>query len=168
MAGPTPLHPLEEEDPSTIRREWQIQRVGWVVLASIVVAALAGLFGPGPLSWSRVSADDGGIVVDYSRFARDGGPTTFTVTVAPEAVAEGMVDVWIADTLLDGLEVRQITPEPSSQTSVDGGVVLTFVVGEGAGLEAAITATVDASGFRRGSLGLDGEDPLELWQLTYP
>lgn len=64
--------------------------------------------------------------------------------------------------------MQQITPEPSSQSSVDGGVVLTFDVEPGAGLDATIAGTVDASGLRSGEIGLDGHDTLELWQLFYP
>ncbi len=168
MAGPSPLHPLEQEDPSTRLKEWRVQRVGWVVLALVVVLALAGLFGTGPLSWSSVSADDGSVVVDYSRFGRDGGPTTLDVRVAPAAVDGDQVLVWVGHDLLRGLEIQQITPEPSSQTTVDGGVVLTFDVEIGAGLDASIAATADRPGFRRGTLGLVGQDPLELWQLFYP
>ena len=38
------------------RREWKIQRVGWLLMALMLVAALAGLLGPGPLS-STIAED---------------------------------------------------------------------------------------------------------------
>lgn len=89
MAGSTPLHPLEQEDPATVQTEWRVQRVGWVVLAGIVVAALAGVFGAGPLSWTSASADDASLVVKYSRFAREGGAISLEVHVPAERSTEG-------------------------------------------------------------------------------
>jgi hypothetical protein len=159
---------LEQEDPSTVQREWQVQRVGWAVLVAIVVAALAGVFGTGPLSWTRATADDASLVVDYSRFAREGGSISLVVHFPPGAIDGDEVRVRTDNALLQGIEVEQITPEPSSQSSVDGGVVFTFDVEPGAGLEATIAGTADTSGFRNGAIGLDGRDPLELWQVFYP
>lgn len=168
MADSSPLHQLEQEDPATTAKEWRIQEVGWIVLVGVVVAALAGLFGPGPLSWSSVTSADGALMVDYSRFGRDGGPTSLDIQVAPEAAFEGEIDLWLSDELLQSLEVEQITPEPASQLAVDGGVVLVFEVDAGASLEASIAGTVVAAGFSRGAIGLAGSAPLELPQVFYP
>ncbi len=138
------------------------------MLGAIVVAALAGLLGPGPLSWSSVASPDGRIVIGYSRFARDGGPIALDVLVAPEAAEAGQIDLWLSDELLDTLDVDQIVPEPASQTSQDGGIVLSFEVAEGASLEATISATADTTGRRTTGIGLAGDEPLQLSQLFYP
>lgn len=60
MADSSPLHQLEQEDLAT-----------------------------SPLSWSSVTSADGALLVDYSRFGCDGGPSSFDIQVAPEAATEG-------------------------------------------------------------------------------
>lgn len=39
-----------EEDLDFQRRMWRLQQIGWALLVLVVVAALLGLFGKGPLS----------------------------------------------------------------------------------------------------------------------
>jgi hypothetical protein len=172
VADAAPLHEQEREDSATSDREWRVQQVGRLVLAGVLLAALAGVFGPGPLSWSSVTGDDDRLVVHYSRFARAGGPVALGLQVAPEAVQDGQVQLWVSNELLESLEVRQITPEPDSQTVVGGGpgegVVLVFSVEPGAGLDARIDATADAIGFREGAVGLVGDEALSFGQLYYP
>jgi hypothetical protein len=168
VASSPPLAPEEQEEPATTEREWRVQRAGWVLLALIVVAALAGVFGPGPLSWSTTSAADGSLSVEYSRFARNGGPIAVRLEVAPSAAVDGQVQVVLSSELLDSLEVRQIVPEPESQASTDDGVVFTFALEGDDPLEASVSATADAMGLRDGAVGLQGEPPLEFWQLFYP
>ena len=41
------------------RRTWTVERVAWVIMALVGLAALAGLLGPGPLS-ETTSGEQGG------------------------------------------------------------------------------------------------------------
>ena len=168
MGASTPLLEEEGEEHAAIGWEWRAQRLGWMVLALIVVAALAGLFGTGPLSWSNASAADGSISVEYPRFARNGGPVALHLRVDPSAAAEGQVRVVLSTGLLESLEISRIVPEPESQASVDDGVVLTFALEGDTPLEATVSATGDTMGRHDGALGLDGEPPVEFWQFFYP
>ena len=56
------------QDLTFQRRSWIVQRVGWVMLALLILAALGGLFGPGPLSRARAGPHDGPLWVEYQRF----------------------------------------------------------------------------------------------------
>lgn len=159
---------MEQEDQATTEREWRVQRAGWVVMALVVAAALAGVFGTGPLSWSSASAGDGSLTVEYSRFVRNGGPLALHLRVASSAAADGEVRVVLGQELLDSLEVSQIVPQPRSQASTGDGVVLTFALEGDGPLQATVSATGDAMGRRDAAVGLDGEPPLEFWQVFYP
>lgn len=53
------------QDLNFQRREWVVQRVGWVVMAVLLVAALLGLFGPGPLSKSIAGSASGPVRAEY-------------------------------------------------------------------------------------------------------
>lgn len=43
-----------EEDLDHQRRCWKLERASWAVMALVLLAAMAGLFGSGPLSWATV------------------------------------------------------------------------------------------------------------------
>lgn len=45
-----------EEDLRLQHRLWTAERVGWLMVGVLVLAALAGLFGTGPLSLSSVAS----------------------------------------------------------------------------------------------------------------
>lgn len=52
-------------------REWAVQH-GWVVIAVLILAALAGLAGDGPLSHASIRSADGTLIAGYERIARAG------------------------------------------------------------------------------------------------
>lgn len=154
------------------RQEWDRQvlaaagrRAGWAVFGLVLAAALAGLLGPGPLSWSSASGERVGIA--YERFARRLGDTSLEVTVRPGPDAPGTARLWIAGDYLRELDVEQVTPQPGSWTATDGGVVLTFpVTGEEA--EVSIRISPDHIGPLSGAVGVPGGEPARFWQFVYP
>jgi hypothetical protein len=111
MADSPLLPDKEQEDEATNDREWNVQVAGRVVLGLAVLAALAGLFGAGPLSWSSEAAGDGSIEVEYKRFARSGGPADLSLSV-PVSGANREARVWLDAGYLESLDIEQITPEP--------------------------------------------------------
>lgn len=168
MSASSPLGAQEQESPAATQWEWRVQRIGWVVLGLIVVLALSGVFGVGPLSWSVVTADDASLEVSYQRFTRNGAPSTLSLRVPASAAVDGEVLVRIDSAYLEALEVTSITPEPASQTSERGGVVFAFETEPGASLEATLNATGDAIGVRTGRLAVVGHPPVEFRQIFYP
>jgi hypothetical protein len=66
------------------RRMWAVQRIGWAVMALVVLAGLLGLFGPGPLSSATAGKEEGPLLVEgYERFVRFRIPTTLQVRLDP-------------------------------------------------------------------------------------
>jgi hypothetical protein len=57
-----------DEDLAFQRREWKIQRVGWGAMALVIIAALLGVFGTGPLSNATLERE--GLRLEYERFCR--------------------------------------------------------------------------------------------------
>jgi hypothetical protein len=164
-----PLLPSEVESEISMAREWRIQRLGRAALVALIAGALAGLLGPGPLSWSDATTADGTLEVEYSRFARQGADIALRLrTSAAAAAGDEQVSVVLGRDLLDVLEVRQVSPEPEAQRSTSEGVTMDFAVAEGAALEVTVAVTVEAMGWHRGSIGLAGQPPLRLGQFFYP
>lgn len=73
-------HPVQEDMPMQ-QRVWRFERVGWYVLVAIVLLALAGLFGNGPLSDAEVVSQDGRVRVEYQRLSRSGTTDSIFITI---------------------------------------------------------------------------------------
>jgi hypothetical protein len=108
------------QDLSVQERMWTIQRAGWAAMGFIVVLALAGLFGRGPVSQVTVGGSQEGLQVEYERFGRYQSPTDIKMLVRPER--EGLLSIWIDHSYLAQVEIQQIVPEPTTAALTDGGV----------------------------------------------
>jgi hypothetical protein len=156
------------QDPEFQRRTWAAQRVGRVAMALVVLAALLGLIGTGPLS--RVSAGDGErLTVEYDRFVRRLGENRLVVKVAPGAAAGPEVRVWIDADYARSMEVKSVTPEPARMETAADRLTLVFPLARpGAGLEAVVDLRSRAFGPVRGAVGLAGGPTASIAQFVYP
>ncbi len=80
--SPDPMIQLED-DIAFQRKSWLVERIGWGVMLTILVAALAGLFASGPLSSKNVESADSSAIVRYERFARAQAPVCLVQFVYP-------------------------------------------------------------------------------------
>ncbi|GGM71831.1 hypothetical protein GCM10010106_17720 [Thermopolyspora flexuosa] len=167
MSGELQLGDLEwrEQEPRRRRRAHAAQLVGWALATAILVAALAGLFGPGPLSTATASAPL--VAVGYERFARQLGTTTVVVTVRSAPAEPGVARLWISRDYVEKINVQTVVPQPYSWTAARDGVVLAFPALHG---EATVRLRVrpDRAGLLRGAIGAPGRRPAEFWQFVYP
>lgn len=100
------------EDFAFQRRNWRVQRVAWIVMALILAAALAGVFGSGPLNHARKSAPGGLFGVDYERFAHREGQMRLRVRYAAQAVHEDSVRIALDARYLEKIQVQHVEPQP--------------------------------------------------------
>lgn len=159
-----------EEDIAFERREWRAQRIGWVLMAFVIAAALAGAFGNGYLSHARARGSDSNLVVSYDRIVRYGAPTVleFQLT-APTAAKE--LQLWIARPYLDGLEIQSVLPEPTNVTSAPGSVIYSFGYSGAATTQphkVRFLVQPTKRGARRGKAGVPGYDSVAFAQFVLP
>ncbi len=159
-----------DEDEPLQAREWRFQRVGWGLLASLVIAALLGVFGNGPLSTARAVDPTGQLRVDYDRFVRHVAQTDLVLTIAPTAATAGRVTAVVDQTwFTDAIWLEQISPQPSSSTLHGDVVELEFEVRDPAQpLAIGIRYRPDAIGVLHPAFGLDRSGMVRLRQLSYP
>lgn len=149
------------------RREWRLQRAGWVVMALIVLVALLGLFGGGPIG--RAQAGAGPLTVDYSRFDRRRSPSELRLAIAGDATGSGEVSVWLATDYLDALDVQTILPEPDTFQAGAERTVLVFEAAEaGQPIAVSIEYEPEPVGLLDGRIGLVGGDAVAIRHLVYP
>ncbi|SFN55131.1 hypothetical protein SAMN05216207_101681 [Pseudonocardia ammonioxydans] len=155
-------------DPVRQRRAGAVQRVAWAVLAVLVLAALAGLFGPGPLS--RVSATDpaGLVRLEHERFTRYAGDTDLRVQVRPGPGRDGTAAFWISAAYLSQVRVQQVQPQPVRWTTSGDRALLEFAVSGPDPVTVVLQLRPDEVGLLRGAVGVPGGEPIGFWQLVYP
>lgn len=141
------------------RRAWVAQRVGWLVIAAIIVAALLGIFGGGPLSRAAVEGD--GLRLEYERFARLQQPTRLRLALSKTAPSE----VALKRGYLESFRIEQITPEPCEIEASGEWLVYRF---SGSGTSAVIFHLMpEEFGSAAGAARADG-NPLAFRQFIYP
>ena len=143
MSGPASSSDLEvKEDRSWQEWEWTIQRVGWVLMALLIVAALAGLTGKGgPLASASAESSTGEIL--YPRITRWQSDEQLMVRLPPSATGE--VDIELSQAVTDLFSISAITPSPKEAVATAGGYRLTFDVAPGS---ARKTITFDVTAGR--------------------
>lgn len=143
-------------------REWRAQQIGWIALGLFLAAAMAGLFGSGPLSSARAPAAGGGLAVEYQRFVRAGAVHRLLFEI--DAPGAGPVELRLSRAYLDAVRVEHVLPPPASTTAT--GEWTTFVFAPG-------TRVVTLDGEARGpgrlvlSAATGAGASVALWQLAY-
>ncbi len=141
--------------------------MGWVSGAVLLVAALAGLFGAGPLSTATAVSEDGSLQVDYERFAHRGGQTGLSITV--EDVETEAVGLLVDAGYLESMAVEGITPEPDSITVTDGRLAFEFLRQEPLQqMRVEFRLTVNAMGFEEAGIRLGNGQAVRIRQFFYP
>jgi hypothetical protein len=156
-----------EEDLDFQRREWTAERVAWVVMGLLLLAALLGVFGRGPLS--NATAEEGSLRVGYARFERKGAPTEVRVEIAAGTAHQGQVHLWLDRDYAMGVEIRQIAPEPEQAQTGGDRVLYVFQVNDPSQpVDVIVRLEHDDWGVKTGRIGLVNGPELELRQIVYP
>ena len=165
--------PLRQPDDCPVKEDlrfqqatWIVERAGWVVMAMVVVAALAGLFG-GPTTRRDAHDESGRVHVSYQHFQRQLDPTDMVVTV--DAQGQSLLELTIDRALADSFEIRTIAPAPIETQAHEGGLLMKFAVSPGAEpARIALKGVPNRPGRLKGRIGLFGESPADLDIFIYP
>jgi hypothetical protein len=156
------------EHAKSQHREGKADRIGWILMLLIVMAALLGFFGNGPIGVANTVDEEGNLVVEYNRFGRYGADLTLRVQVRKAAASQGEFQVWVSNEYLDGVKIDDISPAPDAAEALDGGILYRFLIEEG-DLNASLDLTGDSIGSLRGSVGLGGPTTaVHFTQFLYP
>src|SRR3954470_21528549 len=104
------------------RRMRVVHRVGGVVGLLLLVAAIAGLFGEGPVAHATAKSSGGSLQVDYDRFVRTAASTSFQITLPR---GSGQTNFAISADYLQNASVNSVTPEPSTETVLPDRLIFT-------------------------------------------
>jgi hypothetical protein len=153
-------------DVSHERAVWKIEHWGWAMFALILLSALAGVFGDGPVA--RAKARNAAIGVEYDRLVRYQAPSTLKVRLARSGNSS-MPALSVSQSFIERVEVQHITPEPERVKGAHNSLIYIFDVAQ---TNEEITVTIGykprAYGKTAVRLGrLDGPQ-LQFTQFFYP
>jgi hypothetical protein len=144
------------------RREWLAQRIGWAVLAVLLLAACAGLLGNGPLSHRTIATQNGELQID--RFAHRDGPTIWVIE--PNAAASEF-KLRVSSGLLQRTKIESVTPAPLDQAATASSVLFTF---RALAPKSKIVFHIEPQyvGWNGGEFQLGDAPPVTVQQFVYP
>jgi len=160
------LHALvKPEQLARMRREWRLQHIGWALIAVLVLAGAAGLFGSGPLSWSTRSA--GGTAISYERFIRRDAPFTLNISV-PVPTGSTQAEFSLSGSYFENVRIESISPIPLQTVSASDVTRFVYSVEDPA---TPLTVTVHGEATEVGVLNGElaaGDARIPFQQLVWP
>ncbi len=170
MAEPQTENDLQiTEMPRFVRASWMVQRIGWLAMALLVVAALLGLTGGGgALNVVSMGAEGGPLCLLYHSPARKHAITEVEVTLRTND--DGTARMWFSRDYIDTMELSQINPQPEQVEAAADRLIFTF---NAADASQPIRVTFSFKPLHMGTLsgrvGLDSaETAFEFQQFILP
>ncbi len=166
MANVNKVGDLElEQDLQHQQRTWTFERTGWILMSLIAIAALLGLTGSGWLSQAEVGQTSDPLWLEYERFGRFQSPEKLRIHINKTSPTR-QVQISISRQYLEGMQIQQVTPEPARmELSADR---LIYVFHGTTPSAVTIFIQPERIGFLRGSVRLEGTQPLQFQQFIYP
>lgn len=143
-----------------------MERAAWCVQVGLVVAALAGLAGGGPLS--RGEARASGLRVEYARIARAASPGELRLELSPELLRGGEVSVRFDRAWLSGVKIEGIEPEPERSETQDEGTEFVFRARGAGPARVRFDLQYRSAGLRRGTVGVEEGPEVTFSQWIHP
>lgn len=157
------------QDIAFEEREWMVHRLGLIVMALIVLAALVGFFGEGPLSLQTVASSDKAFSVSYERFGRRGKRTDVVVKARRELVREDALHVELSNAYSDNMQLEQVTPQPDRVVRTPKGDLYTFLIAEsGPIVSVRYSFTIDSMGPWSGTISIPRGGSVDLDHFYWP
>jgi hypothetical protein len=146
-------------------RTQKVRRIFSVITAAVLIGALLGLFGTGPLSSVEARSNSGLLMAEYFRFVRMDAPTHFVLKVQSP---DDRVDVRIENSYLNQFEVEGISPPPSETRLEKDQTVYVFDTEPGAVGEIKFDIRPQDFGMMSGVVTSSAGDSVTLRHFVYP
>lgn len=167
----TDISRLVGEHHHVQHREWWAYRIGWFLMALILLAGLFGIWGQGGISRVDATSPEGNMKVSYERFLRNDAATTVDVMFPPGMAEQGTIRLSINQDYINSHTVDAITPEPESVTVHEEDIVYEFEAHPDSVLTVGLDLHPDMSG-GMGTLDArfqgDSAGKVQFGQLVYP
>ena len=156
-----------DQDLRFQQRMWILQRLGWGVIACLILAALLGLLGSGPLASRTLDSSQQGFRLEYQRFLRHRVPTRLRLHVKSHPREE--VQVWYDRALIEHFVITQIVPAPTRvEVNTERLTYIFRVTDQQEPFLITFSLAPETFGSLFGRVGIEREDFLSFRQFVYP
>jgi hypothetical protein len=159
---------IEEANETERARTRIIHHTGSGVFLLILLGALAGLLGEGPLSKSTARAPDKSVHADYARFLRYQNPAELNLTVGGDATENGTIELRLSNTFIKDTEIRRLDPEPEIVVAGSEFHTYRFQVEPRAAIRIKVCFAPRSFGRLVCRVGLSDHPTFELRQFVFP
>ena len=158
-----------DQDLRFQQRTWALQRLGWGVIACIIISALLGLLGSGPLASRALDSPQRGFRLEYQRFLRYHAPTRLRLLLQVKNYPREEVRVWYNRALVEHFIVTQIVPSPTRvEVSAERLTYIFRVTAPEEPLLITFFLQPETFGSLSGHVGVEHNDSLYFQQFVYP
>lgn|SRR5688572_24056408 len=154
-----------ETDLVFMRAEWLIQRIGWGLVAMLVLAGLLGVFGDGPLARAQVAGPTA--LIEFDRFTRRASDSEWKI-IPKGASADGKVSVMVSAPFAESFEITDVLPPPASARLESDHWRFEFDATRLAGAPIVFHVRAQHAGRHAGEIQVGAGAPLLVSQLVYP
>lgn len=155
------------EDLQFQRRMWKAERIGWSAMAVLLIGALLGLFGNGPVSWTTESGES--FLVEYQRFGRYQAPLQLRFRLQAGLVKDDRLAFEIDDTFLANVQITGMTPKPVAEQPIADGIRFIFSSNaEDGAVPVTVSYQPEHIGLLEPTVRLGHADSLTIRQFIYP
>jgi hypothetical protein len=155
-----------QEDMQFQRRTWLAERIGWIVMAALLVAGLAGVFFHGPLSRTIARTTDESIAIEYERFAHKTALTHFIIRTSPPLPDQVLVR--LGRSFANMHDIDSIEPRPIRGSGGSYGLEFVFARSSAGDLVVYLAARPKRFGSMSLQVEVEGRGALNIAQLVYP
>lgn len=156
------------EDLAFLRKEWRVQRIGWVAMLLVTVLGLAGALGRGPLA-AVDAGDRNTLSVSYERIVRHAALTEVRLTVGPALPQDTTLRVFISARYMERMRIMEITPRPAGSGASGEFIYYDFVRLDPASPSGIVFQLEPQGYWRTGArVTLRGAQPVVLNQVILP
>ncbi|MDR0209962.1 MAG: hypothetical protein LBJ33_12435 [Pseudomonas putida] len=159
-------HQPVEEDMAMQQRVWRFERLGWYLLSGVVLLALAGVFGRGPLSHAQASSADGRVLVQYARLSRSGVLESLQIRV--RGPSNGQVQVLLDGDLFREASLETVQPQPLRSRSEGQGLKLQLGTGTDGTATLYLSLRAETPGRLQGRVSLGPDSEARFSTFIYP
>ena len=157
------------QDMAFQRRCWKVQRVGWTIMALLILGGLLGLFGRGPFSHTLVSDPSIPVSLEYERFGRYQSRLMLSLHLKPGASVDGKVRLWLSQDFLHQVQIQGITPKPDgAELSPSGTTYIFGLTDPKQGGDVIMHFEAQVIGSLSGKIGLTESRSIAFTQWIYP
>lgn len=149
-----------DQDIPYQKKEWRVERFGWLLMLFFIGVSLAGFTGSGPVNSREIQ--DNPLTVTYKPYARNHSPTELEVQI--NNVDRSPVLIAFDKDFLKNYQIKNITPEPDKVITQGNKQIYLFDAQE---VDASFYMEPQTFGQKKGFIQY-GDKKAEITQLIFP